>query len=119
VTDRAGAHVTVDALGSGEIGREAIGLLRPRGRHVQVGLLLGKEADPKVPMGTVIANELRIIGSHGMSAARYPEMLGMVADGRLRPGELVGKRIGLEGIPAAMEEMGTFGGGAGMMVAVL
>ena len=119
LTGGAGAEVTLDALGSAEVAREAIGLLKPRGRHVQVGLLTGRGADPRLPMGTVIAKELRFIGSHGMSAARYPEMLDMVAEGTLRPGDLVGERIGLGGIPMAMEAMGAFGGVAGMTIAEL
>ena len=37
--------------------------------------------------------ELEVLGSHGMAAWRYPEMLGLVAAGRLRPGDLVTSRI--------------------------
>ncbi len=34
-----------------------------------------------MPIGLVIANELEILGSHGMQAHRYPEMLEMMAAG--------------------------------------
>ena len=112
-----GPDVTVDALGNAEVARNAIDMLRPLGRHVQVGLLVGEDADPKIPMGRVIAKELRIIGSHGMSAASYPEMLAKVAAGNLRPAAMVGAEIGMEAIPSAMEAMGTFDGRSGLTVA--
>jgi alcohol dehydrogenase len=35
-------------------------------------LMLGSEADPPIPMGAVIGNELEILGSHGMQAFEYP-----------------------------------------------
>ena len=36
---------------------------------------------PRIPMDRVIANELEILGSHGMQAHRYPEMMAMIAAG--------------------------------------
>jgi len=56
--------------------------LRRRGRHVQVGLMLGEHARPQVPMDKVIAFELEILGSHGMQAYRYPAMMEMIDGSR-------------------------------------
>ncbi|HZJ07771.1 MAG TPA: zinc-binding dehydrogenase [Nocardioidaceae bacterium] len=67
-----GAHVSIDALGSPVTAAESVRSLRPRGRHVQVGLLLGAEAMPALPMDQVVARELEIYGSHGMPAQDYP-----------------------------------------------
>jgi alcohol dehydrogenase len=53
-----GAQVSVDALGSPETLASSVRSLRRRGRHVQVGLLLGPAAAPPVPMDLVIAREL-------------------------------------------------------------
>ena len=39
-----GAHVALDALGRAATARDALLALRRRGRHVQVGLLLGDES---------------------------------------------------------------------------
>ena len=36
-----GAHVSIDALGSPSVAADSVRCLRRRGRHVQVGLLLG------------------------------------------------------------------------------
>ena len=91
-----GAHLTIDALGSQQTCRDAILSLRKRGRHVQIGLLAGKEADPPIPMGAVISNELEILGSHGMQAHRYPEMIEMILSGKLEPKKLIGKKVNLE-----------------------
>jgi alcohol dehydrogenase len=56
-------------------------------------------------MDRVIAHELELYGSHGMAAHEYPAMLQMIADGRLRPGDLVGRVIGLEDAGRALAEM--------------
>jgi alcohol dehydrogenase len=63
----------------------ALAGLRPRGRHVQVGLLWAARCAQPVDMGLVVARELQLFGSHGMSAADYPQMLAEISAGTLRP----------------------------------
>ena len=104
VTD-GGAQVSLDALGSPATLASSVRSLRRRGRHVQVGLLLGAAAAPPVPMDLVIAWELEIYGSHGMAALDYPAMLAQVTDGTLRPGVLVGQVTGLDQAGAALAAM--------------
>lgn len=94
-----GAQVTIDALGSAAIVQNALRTLRPRGRHVQVGLLPG---GVQLDVGRLIGQELEWLGSHGMPAHAYPEMLGLVASGNLAPAELVARTITLEETPAAL-----------------
>ena len=91
-----GAHVSIDALGHPTTCYNSISCLRRRGRHVQVGLMLGDHANPAIPMSRVIGHELEIYGSHGMQAWRYDAMLDMLAAGKIAPQKLIGKRIGLE-----------------------
>ncbi|HJP89433.1 MAG TPA: alcohol dehydrogenase catalytic domain-containing protein [Candidatus Limnocylindrales bacterium] len=100
-----GAHLSIDALGSVATSLGSIGSLRKRGRHVQVGLMVAESAVAPVPMNTVMARELELIGSHGMAAAEYPRMLAAIVEGRLAPGRLVGATIGLEEAPAALVAM--------------
>jgi D-arabinose 1-dehydrogenase-like Zn-dependent alcohol dehydrogenase len=100
-----GAHVSVDAVGSPATAVASVRCLRRRGRHVQVGLLLGPEATPPLPMDLVLAGELSVHGSHGMAAHEYPRMLGLIADGTLRPDRLVGRVIDLAAAPAALVAM--------------
>ena len=105
-----GAHVSLDALGSPVTCRNSIASLRKRGRHVQVGLLAPDERDAPVPTGLIVANELEILGSHGMQAHRYPHMLDLIVEGRLQPERLIGRSIGLHQAPAALVAMDRFDG---------
>ncbi|ESX16048.1 MULTISPECIES: zinc-dependent alcohol dehydrogenase family protein [unclassified Mesorhizobium] len=105
-----GAHMSMDALGHPTTSFNSIANLRRRGRHVQVGLMLGEHARPQVPMDKVIAFELEILGSHGMQAYRYPAMMEMIRAGKLKPELLVGKKISLDEAPAALVAMGGFEG---------
>ena len=65
---KGGVHVSIDALGSPITCFNSISNLRKRGKHIQVGLMLAEHRQPSVPMAQVIANELEILGSHGMQA---------------------------------------------------
>jgi alcohol dehydrogenase len=105
-----GAHVSMDALGNPVTCFNSIANLRRRGRHLQVGLMLGDHAHPSIPMDRVIAHELEIYGSHGMQAYRYPEMLEMIRVGKLAPERLIGNRISLDDAPDALTRMDRFDG---------
>ncbi len=105
---RGGAHVSLDALGHPVICFNSIQNLRPRGKHVQVGLMLGAHSSPQVPMAKVIGQELEILGSHGMQAHRYGAMLDMIGSGKLDPKKLVGREISLEEAPSALMNMDKF-----------
>ncbi len=105
-----GAHMSIDALGHPSTCYNSISNLRRRGRHVQVGLMLGEQAKPQVPMAKVIAFELEIRGSHGMQAFRYQDMMEMIRAGKLAPERLIGKHLSLEEAPAALMAMDRFEG---------
>ncbi|MGJ4842872.1 zinc-dependent alcohol dehydrogenase family protein [Leifsonia sp. Le1] len=90
-----GADVSIDAVGSSTTSTDAVLSLRRRGRHVQVGLLSADQL-PVLPLDRVLAWELDILGSHGMSAADYPGMLDLVASGALRPQALLSGAVNLE-----------------------
>ena len=103
-----GAHVSVDALGHPQTCCNSITNLRRRGRHVQVGLMLGEHSTPAIPMARVISQELEIYGSHGMQSWRYDAMMQMILSGRLDPARLIGRRITLTEAAAALTEMDRF-----------
>ena len=107
---RGGAHVSIDALGSPETCFNSIASLRKRGKHVQVGLMVGDQQHPAVPMNQVVARELEILGSHGMQAFRYPLMMEMIRSGKLSPGKLVGKTISLDDSLDQLVNMDSFEG---------
>jgi D-arabinose 1-dehydrogenase-like Zn-dependent alcohol dehydrogenase len=107
-----GAHVTLDALGSNAVVAEALPSLRPRGRHVQVGLL---PSGVQLDVGRLISQELEWLGSHGMPAHAYPEMLHLVAAGNLKPADLITRTITLDETPAALAAL-THGTPAGVTI---
>ncbi|WP_395448370.1 zinc-dependent alcohol dehydrogenase family protein [Aminobacter sp. UC22_36] len=107
---RGGAHLSLDALGHPTTCFNSIANLRRRGRHVQVGLMLGDHHHPKIPMDKVIAHELEILGSHGMQAFRYQAMMEMIETGKLKPQMLVGKHLSLDEAPGALMAMDKFEG---------
>ncbi|GAB1378386.1 zinc-dependent alcohol dehydrogenase family protein [Pararhodobacter aggregans] len=105
---RGGAHVSLDALGHPVTMTNSILCLRPRGKHVQVGLMLGEHAAPAIPMPKIVGQEIEILGSHGMQAHRYGAMLDMVASGKVDPSRLVGQQISLAEAPEALMAMDRF-----------
>lgn len=111
-----GAHVSLEALGTPATAVASVNSLRRRGRHVQVGLLLGEASTPPLPMDRVIAQELAIHGSHGMAAHEYPAMLALIADGTLHPERLVGEVLTLDEAGRALAAMGAPAVSAGMTV---
>ena len=110
-----GAHVSLDALGSPDTCFHSVANLRKRGRHVQVGLLVGDNAHTAVPMDRVVADELEILGTHGIQAHRYPALFDMIAAGTLQPDRLVSRTLSLHEAGAALASMDA-GGSAGVSV---
>ncbi len=106
---RGGAHVSIDALGSQATCFNSIANLRKRGKHIQIGLMTGDHQHPKIPMARVLADELEILGSHGMQAHKYPEMLTMIKQGKLHPEKLIESTISLREGAAALPKMNEFG----------
>jgi alcohol dehydrogenase len=104
ITD-GGAHVSIDALGSPATAAASVLSLRRRGRHVQVGLLLGANAAAPLPMDRVLAWELSLHGSHGIAAHEYPALLDLLGTAGLEPGTLVGRVVPLEEAGAALAAM--------------
>lgn len=105
-----GAHVSVDALGHPTTCYNSIANLRRRGKHIQVGIMAGEHANAPIPLGLILSWELELIGSHGMQAHRFPEMLRMIQSGKLQPERLVHKTIALEESIDALMNMPKFEG---------
>ncbi len=114
-----GVQVSLDALGSAATAAAGVRSLRRRGRHVQVGLMLDTNAEAGLPWGPVVARELQVMGSHGMAAKDYPELLALIADGRLDPSVLVGKVVDLEQAGLELAAMDAPAQTAGLVVARL
>ena len=70
--------------------------------------MTGDHQHPKVPMDKVLAHELEIIGSHGMQAHKYPDMLKMIVEDKLHPEKLIEKTITLQEATTALPSMNKF-----------
>ena len=106
---KGGAHVSVDALGIAATCRNAIMSLRKQGRHLQIGLTTAAEqGEVKIPIDRLVTMELQMIGTVGMQASHYPQMLQMVESKKISPKSMVTGTVGLDGINKIFEEMNTF-----------
>jgi D-arabinose 1-dehydrogenase-like Zn-dependent alcohol dehydrogenase len=72
--------------------------------------MTGKDDKGILPIlaDVLVARELTIVGSMGMQARCYPEMLRMVESGKINPGSLVTAEVSLEELNGVLEEMSNF-----------
>ena len=111
-----GVDVSIDALGITETFHNSIAGLRKLGRHVQIGMPLGRHATPTVPLlELVYSRQISIMGTRGIPASRFPALFAMIAAGHLDPARLVSTRIPLEEAGSALAAMDT-DAGAGITV---
>jgi D-arabinose 1-dehydrogenase-like Zn-dependent alcohol dehydrogenase len=104
-----GAQVAVDALGIATTCRNAVLSLRKQGRSLQIGLTsAGEKGDVALPIDRMVTMELQLIASLGMPASRYPSMLQMVEQKKLRPAEMITETVPLGGASRVLEEMTSF-----------
>ena len=59
-------------------------------------------------MDKVIADELEIVGSHGMQAHKYPKMFDMILNGKLQPEKLINRTISLQEATTLLPQMNNF-----------
>jgi alcohol dehydrogenase len=105
-----GADVSIDALGITETLHNSIAGLRKLGRHVQIGMPLGRQAEPSVKhLEFVYSRQIAIMGSRGIAASRFPALFGMIEAGRIDPRRLVSRTIPLSGAGDALAAMNGYG----------
>ena len=61
-----------------------------------------------IPVDIILFRELNFVGSFGMQAARFPEMLEMVKSKRLNPDLLVGKTVTLDDASDVLASLGSY-----------
>lgn len=101
-----GALVSVDCLGHSTTANNSIRSLRPLGRHVQVGLFPSATAD--IAISRVVRDELEVLGVHGLSASRFPQVFQLMERGGFDPALMITQRLSLADVPAALPSMGAF-----------
>lgn len=106
-----GAQVSLDALGITETFHNSLAGLRKLGRHVQIGMPVGRHAEPTLPLLDLIyARQLTLMGTRGIAASRFPALFEMIGAGRMDPARLVTKTIPLEEAGAALAAMDRYAG---------
>jgi threonine dehydrogenase-like Zn-dependent dehydrogenase len=79
------------------------------GRNLRLGVSNKKDnGQVSLPVDVLLFRELSVIGSFGMQAARFPDMLRMIENGRLAPGRLVGHTVGLEQAGDVLQSMARY-----------
>ena len=98
----------MDAVGHPRISRNSVKSLRKRGRHIQIGLTVADKRNVSIPMDRVIAWELEIMGSHGIQAHRYADMLMWIQKENIDLKKLVHRTISLEESIEVLVNMNNF-----------
>jgi alcohol dehydrogenase len=108
ITD-GGADVSVDALGRAETVRNSVACLRPRGRHVQLGITTDAErGEVSLPTDAMTRWEIEFLGSRGMPPTRYDGLLSLLAAGDVDPGRLVGRELSLDDVSDRLAAMTSY-----------
>ncbi|GHA25814.1 alcohol dehydrogenase [Devosia pacifica] len=100
-----GAQVSIEALGVEATTNASIECLAPLGRHVQVGMPVGKTAHMTINMNAVYMKNLALFGTRGMPAWKYPSLLGLITRGAVDLTPLVTKQVPLSGASAELHAM--------------
>ena len=102
---KGGVHVSIDALGHTETCLNSIGSLRKRGKHIQVGLMTDEHARVAISMPEIIANELEILGSHGMQAHIYPEIFELISRSKIELAKMKAETVSLDMVPELLPNL--------------
>ncbi|MBV8399152.1 MAG: alcohol dehydrogenase catalytic domain-containing protein [Acetobacteraceae bacterium] len=104
-----GVDLAIDAFGSQNTVIAALRALRKGGRLAQIGLTSQQEkGQVTIPLDLLVNNEWQITGSLGNPHSAYPELLSMVAAGRLRPTALVSREVSLDEVGAVLHDMDAY-----------
>jgi L-iditol 2-dehydrogenase len=103
-TDGKGADISIEAVGGSQSSslRDALGATAHRGRVVVVG---GFATDMvPFPMNDLKNFEQSLLGSHGHPGTFKP-VIDLMAEGRLRPGDMITHTVGLDGLAGVLEQL--------------
>lgn len=104
-----GVHVSVDCLGTTATWMPSLMSLKTRGKVLRLGMTGREEAGIlPLPVDMMGFRELEVIGSSGMQARCYPEMLRMVESGSINPSALVTETVTMDGINGVFDEMSDY-----------
>jgi len=100
-----GAQVSIEGLGIEATANASLECLAPLGRHVQVGMPVGKTARMELNMSAVYLKNLALFGTRGMPAWKYPSILSLIERGLVDIAPLVAREVALSGASAELHAM--------------
>ncbi|MCB0669391.1 MAG: alcohol dehydrogenase catalytic domain-containing protein [Saprospiraceae bacterium] len=100
-----GVDVCVDAIGHPALINSGLKTLRRRGRYIQVGLMPDQAGIPEISLGKLLAQELEILGSHGIQSWKYAEMLDFIIEQKLNIKDLIRQHCSLLDAVALLTSM--------------
>lgn len=98
-----GAHVVIEAVGHRPAYDTAVGVVRVGGTISRVGVPQYEEAP--VGFGSSFGRNVTLTGGPAPVRAYIEELLPEVLDGRLEPGKVFDRTVGLDGVPAGYRAM--------------
>lgn len=102
ITGGKGVDIAVDCTGAAPAIRNAMKVLKNRGRMVQIGLTA---QNLEIEYGLLTQKEISIIGSFGHQWHNWEQAINLMAAGKVRIKELITGRYGLEEWETAFQEM--------------
>ncbi len=104
-----GVDVAMDALGIAETCTNAVRSLRPRGRHLQVGLTTTAERGAvSLPTDWMTRWEITFLGARGMPPTRYEALFDLLRTSDIDPGALVSRELSLEEVSDRLAAMSDY-----------
>ena len=102
-----GVHVSIDALGIEETFQNSIRSLRKLGRHIQVGMPTGNNANVSLALLDLIySRQLKVIGTRGMASSGFSSLLTMIDEGSIKIDSLISKKLKLSQVSEALSQFG-------------
>jgi threonine dehydrogenase-like Zn-dependent dehydrogenase len=102
LTDGLGVHSALECVGHGESTVTALSIVRPGGALGRVGL----PQEESIPQGiSTFFDNVTISGGPAPARAYIEELLPDVLEGRIEPGRVLDRTVGLEGVPDGYRAM--------------
>jgi threonine dehydrogenase-like Zn-dependent dehydrogenase len=100
-----GTHVVIEAVGHMPAYQQAIGVVRPGGVISRVGV--PQYDDAPVGFGSLFGPNITLTGGPAPARAYIDTLLPGVLDGRVQPGKVFDREIGLDAVPDGYRAMDT------------
>jgi threonine dehydrogenase-like Zn-dependent dehydrogenase len=97
-----GAHAVLECVGHGEAVQTAIEITRPGGAVGRVGVPQGETIPASLP---AFFHNVTVGGGPAPVRAYIPELLPEILEGRIQPGRVFDRVIGLDGVPGGYRDM--------------